>query len=131
MALIEWNNTFSVGISQLDSEHQRLVEMINTLYDAMKQGKGKDAITTLLNELSAYVVTHFSHEEKWMQEHSYPQFTEHKKIHDDFVRKVGEYKTMHQKGLLSANQLLTTLRDWLVSHICHTDSKYGMLQKTS
>lgn len=131
MALIEWSKNFSVDVPNFDTEHQKLVNMINLLHDAMRQGKGKDVIDNLLNELSAYVLTHFSHEEKMMLEHKYPQYKEHKAAHDDFVIKVKDYKALHEQKLLQSNQLLTTLRDWLISHICNVDKNYGVFFKQS
>ena len=42
MALINWNDSFSVNVAVIDQQHKKLVDMINDLNDAMKQGKGKD-----------------------------------------------------------------------------------------
>lgn len=131
MALIEWSKNFSVDVPNFDAEHKKLVNMINLLHDAMRQGKGKEVITNLLNELSAYALTHFSNEEKMMLEHKYPQYKEHKAIHDEFAKKVKEYKDLHDQKLLHSNQLLNTLRDWLISHICDVDKNYGAFLKES
>jgi hemerythrin len=125
MALIDWSPNFSVGIAQLDDEHKQLIKMINTLHDAMKQGKGRQALLPLLDELTDYALNHFAHEESLMVQHKYPEYEQHKKIHADFAKKISEYKKLHDQQLLSANQLLNILRDWLISHICNTDKMYG------
>ena len=43
MAIIQWNDSLSVNVVEIDKQHQKLVAMINDLNDAMRQGKGKDA----------------------------------------------------------------------------------------
>jgi hemerythrin len=125
MAIITWNDEFSVGIPKFDEEHKKLVTMINDLHAAMKEGRGKATMEKLLVELTNYVNTHFSHEETLMAKHNYPNYEKHKKIHDDFKTKVIEYKNLYDKNLLPANQLLAVLRDWLLKHICDTDRDYG------
>ncbi len=51
MALIQWDGSFSVKVAEIDQQHQKLVSMINDLNDAMKQGKGKDVLGKIVNEL--------------------------------------------------------------------------------
>jgi hemerythrin len=124
MPLITWSQNFSVDIAQLDDEHKKLIDMINSLHDAMKQGKGKDAMGPLLDALTNYAATHFSHEEALMAQYQYPEYSKHKQIHTDFANKVVEYRQLYEKNLLPATHLLNTLRDWLITHICDTDKQY-------
>ena len=125
MALITWTENFSVGITQFDDEHKKLINMLNTLHDAMREGKGKSILSSLLTDLTTYVSTHFSNEEKFMLANNYPNYTTHRKDHVEFTKKISEYTSLHEKGLFSANQLSTTLRDWLLTHISDADKKYG------
>ncbi|MGI6102630.1 MAG: hypothetical protein ACOYET_09155 [Bacillota bacterium] len=41
MALIQWSDELSVGVRELDAQHQRLIQMINELNEAMLQGKAR------------------------------------------------------------------------------------------
>ncbi|MGA2938094.1 MAG: hemerythrin domain-containing protein [Syntrophobacteraceae bacterium] len=63
MALIQWNDSLSVNVVDIDKQHQKLVGMINELNDAMRQGKGKDALGKIVNGLIIYAGTHFKTEE--------------------------------------------------------------------
>ena len=125
MSFIDWNDNFSVHVPLFDEEHKKLVQMTNTLYDAIKQGKGKDALSPLLKELTLYVSTHFTHEECAMQKCNYPDLDAHKKARADFIKKVSDYTRMHLNGSLTANQLLSALREWLIYHICNIDKDYA------
>ena len=67
MALITWNDSFSVQIGEIDRQHQQLVKMVNELNEAMRQGQGKDILFSTLSGLIAYTTTHFGTEEKYLQ----------------------------------------------------------------
>lgn len=58
MPLIEWNDSFSVNVSEIDFQHKRPVSMINELNDAMAKGKGKDTIGNIIDGLVSYATTH-------------------------------------------------------------------------
>ena len=44
MAMIQWNSSLIVNIAEIDRQHQKLIQMINDLVGAMRQGKGKDIL---------------------------------------------------------------------------------------
>jgi hemerythrin len=126
MAIIQWNDTFSVKVAEIDQQHQKLVSMINELSDAMKQGKGKDALSKIVNGLVSYTVTHFNTEEKYFDRFGYPETDSHKKEHVAFVKKVSEFKDGFEKGKLSLSiEVMNFLSDWLKNHINGTDKKYS------
>lgn len=79
MALITWNENYSVKVKQFDDQHKKLIDMINELHDAMKVGKGKDVMEKILAGLIQYTVTHFANEERLMKQHNYPDYEQHKK----------------------------------------------------
>ena len=45
MALMDWKDSYSVGVEHLDEQHMGLVNQINILHDAMKVGKAKATLT--------------------------------------------------------------------------------------
>jgi hemerythrin len=127
MALIQWNEGLSVDVAEIDKQHQTLVSMINELSDAMKQGKGKDALAKILNGLISYTATHFKTEEKYFDLHKYPGTVIHKKEHAAFVQKVSDFKDGFEKGKLSVTiEVMNFLSDWLKNHIKGTDKKYSV-----
>ncbi len=125
MALLEWKDNFSVKIAEIDMQHQRLIEMLNGLHSAMKEGKGSDALSKIIGDMAAYTVEHFKTEEDLFARHGYPEAEAHKKEHDDFVFKVADFqKQLQEKKMLLSLAVSEFLRDWLTNHILKSDQKY-------
>ncbi|GAB4177975.1 MAG: bacteriohemerythrin [Calditrichia bacterium] len=126
MALIEWNDTLSVKVHEIDLQHKKLVALINELNDAMRQGKGKEVVGKIINDLINYTLTHFQTEEKYFDRFDYPETESHKKEHANFVSKVSEFQDKFEKGSFSLSiEVLNFLSNWLRSHIKGTDMKYS------
>lgn len=125
MALIEWDNSFSVGVSCFDEDHKRLINMLNSLHDAMKIGKGKETLTTILEGLVEYAKQHLAAEEKLMVQYSYPEYAVHKELHDEFMSKINNYKRdLASGGTIISSKIVTLLKDWLSDHILLADKRY-------
>lgn len=126
MAYIEWNNSYSVKIMEIDNQHKKLVQMINELHEAMSKGKSKDILSPLLDNLASYTIEHFSLEEYYMDKFQYNNASIHKKEHLDFISKVKTYQENLKDGkFLLSVQIMNFLRDWLLNHIMGTDQKYA------
>ena len=126
MALIEWNDNLSVNVKEIDSEHKKLIAMINELHSAMGSGKGKDAMGRILGGLAEYTKTHFSYEENLMQKHNYPGYLGHKGQHDALTKQVLDLQGKFQEGkALVTVEVMNFLKDWLQNHIQNTDKKYS------
>lgn len=126
MAYLAWDEKYSVGVKEIDSQHQKLIELINELHEAMKLGKGKDIMSQVLQSLIDYTATHFGTEEKYMTAFKYPQFSSHKLEHEKFVKKVLDFQKDYNSGKLALTlDVMAFLKDWLVSHIQGTDKKFG------
>jgi hemerythrin-like metal-binding protein len=126
MALIEWSEQLSVGVSEMDRQHMRLIELINRLHDSMSKGEGAGVLKTILNELVTYTKVHFAAEERLLTSRRYPQLPAHKLIHEQFTAKVVEMNEKIQAGkMVTSVSVSSFLQDWLVKHIRHEDKKYG------
>jgi hemerythrin len=126
MALIQWDNTFSVNVAEIDQQHQKLVALINNLNDAMKLGKGKDILVKIIDELTDYSGNHFAFEEKYFDKFGYPAAASHKLEHTNFVKKVTEFKNGFNSGQVALTiEVMNFLRDWLKNHIQGIDKQYS------
>jgi len=126
MSFMEWNYLLYVKVESIDREHEKLVMLLNSMYDAICTGQGKDVVGTILNELIEYTKTHFAHEEQLMKEKKYYNFEAHKLEHDKLTRQVMEFKEQFDEGRESVHlKVMHFLKSWLTEHIFGTDMKLG------
>ncbi len=126
MAIMQWNDNFSVNVAVIDGQHKKLVSMINELHDSMKQGKGNEVLSKIINGLISYTGSHFQTEEKYFDQFGYPEADAHKREHAAFVQKVTDFKAGFEKGEISLTiEVMHFLSDWLRNHIKGSDKRYS------
>lgn len=126
MPLINWDDKLSVKVKEIDDQHKKLIGMVNDLHDAMIKGSSKDIIGKILSEMTAYTVTHFATEEKYMVKFGYTGYMEHKTEHKNFVVKATDLKAKFDSGkMMLSVEIMNFLKDWLSKHILGTDKKYS------
>jgi len=123
---ITWNDDYSVNIKQIDEEHKKLVGMLNELHEAMQVGKGKEVLSSILENMIKYVGTHFGNEERYMEKFGYPHYEKHKGEHKDFVKKTLEFQEKFNEGKLGLSvEVMFFLKDWTLNHIKGSDKQYA------
>ncbi len=126
MALIDWDDSFSVHVKEIDGEHRKIVEMINELHDAMHRKRGKEALTGILHGLIDYAATHFKTEEKYFAEFGYPDAKMHESEHAEFAGKIAEFRKAFDAGKLGLSiDVMDYLDGWITNHIKVVDKKYS------
>jgi hemerythrin len=93
----------------------------------MRQGKGKEILGSVLKDMVDYTKVHFAAEERILRDSGYPDYAQHKAIHEKVTEKVS---TIHSKylegnGLNLSIEAMSYLNDWLQKHILGTDQKYS------
>jgi hemerythrin len=125
MALIEWKPSMSVGVAEMDRQHQKLIELTNRVYEAMLRGKGNEVLGQVVRELVAYTRSHFAAEEALMTQWGYPSLAQHRSKHEELVVQVDKLATeLEEKRLGMSVRVVQFLRNWLVDHIQGTDKGY-------
>jgi len=51
MEMFTWNNQFDVGVDLINDQHKKLINLINSLSEAMSEGKSKDILENVLKEI--------------------------------------------------------------------------------
>jgi len=64
--IFNFDTEFKLNIDEVDSEHIKLVEMLNTVHAMVRAGKKDEARTYFSETLAAYVVEHFANEETFV-----------------------------------------------------------------
>ncbi len=126
MAIIEWNESFSVFIESIDYQHKTLFNLINGFYENLKKEINQEAHINLILGLRDYMTLHFNKEEHLMKKYEYPYFDSHKKEHINFVNKVDNYLEKIKSGkLLISIEITNYVKNWISSHIMTTDRAYA------
>ena len=136
MAFMEWSETYSVNVAEIDEQHKRLITLINELYEAAERGGSEqtvraaveefETITFVVDALIDYTLDHFSVEERHMERLAYPGYEDHRAAHKAAIEKVHAFQREIEEGkALTALQIATFLKRWLQTHILDVDQRLG------
>jgi hemerythrin len=128
LAKIEWQEVFETGIPVVDTQHQKLVAMINQLEAALQAGEeqASDEIGSVLVKLVNYTRYHFSTEEKMQEAIEFSGSEAHARQHKALIARVTSILARQEKGsAVTICEVLDLLADWLVNHILYQDKKIG------
>lgn len=124
MALIEWKRDYSVGVKAVDHEHRELIDLINRLHEELLAGTSNPAVTAFLGEIFRSISAHFALEERFMREHRYDQFIEHKQAHEQLLEEIREIMDSYDADPEGAsNQLSDRLDAWFTLHFRTHDAR--------
>lgn len=121
-----------IGIPEIDSEHRKLFEIINTAFATLsqKQDNTCDIIKALATDLTEYATTHFAHEEAYMAKINDPELERQKREHAAFAAKWASYdldSLAEEAAYDTLNEILTYLTHWLYRHILSSDMIIGKI----
>ena len=127
MALITWTaGQYGTNVGFADEEHKILFDKLNKLYDLATGGAARPAIGAQLDDLIAYVVGHFAHEEKEMLANNYAGYDRHKAEHVALIGICGGLQTKFHAGEAEVTEEVGQLvKNWLDSHIPTFDKAYA------
>ena len=128
-AQIEWDDSFLIGIEELDHEHKVLIDDINRLHKELARHDEKSEIEKSLGNIYARMHAHFALEEHVMRKHEYRFFDEHKREHDELLDSYTEYmlQFLNNTGAASSHLIEDTLTHWIVTHIITSDRKMSLM----
>ena len=123
MPFFDWTPALSVGVTTFDEQHKKLIDLINTLHEAMKSGQGRDRLEATLTALKDYTVYHFEAEERAMTQHGYPDLEGHRREHGTFITQIQGMDLGRED--ITTIDIMEFLKGWLTTHIQGTDQKYS------
>ncbi|MDR2671541.1 MAG: bacteriohemerythrin [Oscillospiraceae bacterium] len=121
-----WSSDLETGYALIDAQHKELIQAVNNLLAACASGKGRASLNETLDFLLNYTVKHFSDEEKLQVQYHYPDYTNHKKLHDGFkvvVTNLSRQLKTEGPTIALVGKVNASIGDWLVSHIKREDKK--------
>ena len=130
----KWDSSLETGYAKVDNQHKQLVAAVNNLMEAGSSGKGDEAVMETLDFLTGYTVKHFADEEQLQVDYSYPDYLNHKRIHEDFKEQVGKLVARVVKEGPSEkiiNEVSTIIGSWLLNHIKGDDFRMAAFVKAA
>ena len=126
MPLMNWDSSLDVGVDKMNDEHQRILSLMNRIYDAREAGQSGPDVIALVDRLGQVTIDHFRDEEAYMEQVGYAGIASHKLIHKDLLDKfTGFAGDIKANGGEVPEKFLTFLKLWLTAHIRGIDMKYG------
>ena len=124
MEAFQWNHCFVTGLTDVDEQHHRLVDVINRFGDlVMRQESASSAeLEAIFGELAAYAQYHFTEEDALMTAMGLDSrhVEQHRQSHASFIDEVTQ---LHEgaSNQSAAKPLLQFLTQWLAYHILGSD----------
>lgn len=110
-----------LDMHQLEVEHRQIHRRIERLHAALADGSAAD-VRAGLQFLERYLVEHFQHEERWMEERGYPGALEHARQHALLLATLGDARrSVELMG--SAVRAVHTVVIALERHLLKDDAK--------
>jgi len=125
---LKWKDEWSIGHEMVDSQHKELVDAVSNFINAYYAGKGADVIGETMDFLLGYTVKHFIDEEALQWSSNYPDYQNHKNLHEAFKVKAKELSDkLKEEGpsKMLVMKINSTISEWLVNHIVREDKKIG------
>jgi len=128
-----WSSDYLVNIHKMDEQHKALFTTVGKLYKLLLGHEDLKEIDKIFSALVRQTLVHFQAEEELMQIHGYPDYPQHKKLHDILVQQLKDIQSS-QQAMKSVNfeqpwierlEVADYLSGWLVNHIVDEDKKYG------
>lgn len=121
MDKIVWDESFSVGIAEIDADHQQLAVLINLLNEHRHLPSDAPAIGEILAVFGSYADYHFGREEKRLAEGHCPDLRLHLQGHRQFQNLLYQIAHGATEGRVDMVRLVDFLGRWWPSHIRDQD----------
>ena len=127
MTFATWQDKFSLGIKDIDNDHQSLFDFFDQLHEAYASGNGAGSMDPVFEELFDYAKQHFQREEELMQSIGFPELPSHQARHAEFRERINDLYARFKKGEKKIGktpiclEILGFLKNWLHFHILEED----------
>lgn len=122
---VHWENRYSVGIKRIDTQHHKLFDLVNKLYDLEESPNIKEEIRDILYAFRDYTIVHFRDEEDYMKSIGYPELQEHHDIHENIIDSLATIIQTPASLNIIKTKMRVVAKRVLIDHIINEDHKIG------
>ena len=123
---IAWDDSLLTGNALVDMQHQKIFERLSDLVSLCEDGSDSSKLDDTIMFLVNQTTRHLADEEALLAEYNYPDFENHKRMHDGYRSAVSELARRFEMNSLSeelSKDVNKTIVRWLATHIRHEDKK--------
>ena len=131
MNIIKWRDSYNIDIESMDMQHKKIIELVNKLYNVIRNDASDNSIVQILEEMTKYAEKHLQEEEVLLKTNNYPDLTTHLAMHQLYRDRLNTLLQDLKKGNGTAvMDTYSFLRQWWTQHIMTEDKKYGVFFKS-
>ena len=125
---IIWKSEYNISNFKIDKEHQKLFTIAREAMNISKLKDDKEVknkLKEIITKLFEYVGTHFSNEQKYMEEIDYPELENHKILHKNMLTMLTNLiSELNKLELEDIEKLLFNfIEEYFIRHIVLEDKK--------
>jgi hemerythrin-like metal-binding protein len=129
-ALFPWDEKYSVGIPEIDRQHQQLFAIANDYFDQREKQQSPELEERLLKDLLDYTEQHFNYEEDLLKKNGYPSYAEHVREHIAVFTQITAFSraaagVLDLRAAANKQNIAEFLIKWLSQHIVEKDRHYA------
>ncbi len=123
---LEWSEALSVGIPEIDAEHQHFIMLVNQLNEAIIERMDMEEIKKRMQLILDDALVHFAHEETLFREWGYPDADKHATRHAQIMKALSEIMGGFERGGVDYEWIEAGLKvkEALIGHLLNEDMKY-------
>ena len=121
-----------VGVAEFNKQHlmlasytvefHKIVIELSTREPTIEDWRHIDALFSRINR---FIATHFREEEELLQKHNYPDFANHKVLHEKFSNEITKIQSqINNRNIKFKEKLSNELWGYLYKHINEVDYQY-------
>ena len=121
---IQWSQSLSTHLPQIDDQHRQMIKLLNDLVDAITQNQAQQTVAAVLHAMRAYADKHFACEESCMDRHHCPTAAINRTEHNHFRKMIANFEArLSSEGVTDAlaMQVEQQLAVWVIQHIGSID----------
>jgi hemerythrin-like metal-binding protein len=127
LEIFAWSDKYDTGIELIDSQHRRLVQLLNELFAHLALQSEAPQLEAVFAELQQYTVMHFRDEQLIWDQYfgDDPWQSDHERVHREFIDELARLKSAEPGRALEAvlADIVSFLTHWLAYHILDNDKR--------
>ena len=126
---VHWEESYAVGIKEIDDQHKKLFDLVNKLYDLEDNENIKEDMREILYAFRDYTIVHFKDEEEYMKSIAYPALEEHRKIHEHIIDRLAQVIRTPANLNIIKTKMRVVAKRILIEHIIEEDHKIALYKE--